>query len=63
MKKHQVRTEEQAWRGDRDREPDVCCDITGSADEQMKNREACDRQRADYLRLHDDDEAELELPR
>ena len=63
MKKHQVDTEGQAWRGDRDdRERDVC-DITGRSTEPMKNKEACDRQRADYLRLHDDEEAELELPR
>jgi hypothetical protein len=63
MKKDQVQREGYAWRGDRgDRDSDMC-DVTGRSDEQMQNAEACDRQRAEYFRLHDDDEAELDLPR
>jgi hypothetical protein len=61
MEKHQVEGTDQPWRGDRD-EPDVSrADRTGR--ERITNRELADRKRAEYLRLHDDDEAELELPR
>lgn len=33
------------------------------SEERMINKDRADRQRAEYLRLHDDDEAEIELPR
>lgn len=63
MRKDQVQREAQTWRSDRSERAPNMCDVTGRSEEQMQNREVCDRQRADYLRLHDDDEAELDLPR
>ena len=59
MKKHQV-THEDRWRGNRD-EPDR--EVAGISDEEAINKVIAERRRAEYLRLHDDDEAELELPR
>jgi hypothetical protein len=64
MEKHQV-THEDQWRGNRN-EPDD--EVAGISTEEAINEKAinkviAERRRADYLRLHDDDEAELELPR
>jgi len=59
MEKHQV-THEDQWRGNRDA-PDS--EVAGISDEEAIKKVIAERRRAEYLRLHDDDEAELELPR
>jgi hypothetical protein len=55
MKKHQVEKTDQTWRGDREHRNSDQRQPT----ERMVNKENADRKRAEYLRLHDDDEAEL----
>jgi hypothetical protein len=58
MEEHQLTKDE--WRGTGD-EPDG--DIAGISDAEAIDKVLAERRRAEYLRLHDDDEAELELPR
>ena len=66
MNTHQVEHNGQTWRGDQN---DTDRDISGPkrakklTEERMKNRELADRKRAEYLQHHDDDEAELDVPR
>ena len=59
MEEHRV-THEDEWRGDRD-ESDS--EIAGISDAEAINKVLAERRRAEYLSLHDDDEAELEMPR
>ena len=63
MKKHQVEHSGQSWRDDRGRGEPSTSGSSGRSDERMTNKEIADRKRAEYLKLHDDDEAELELAR
>lgn len=59
MEKHQVTNEDQ-WRGGQDESGGGIADIS---DAQVINKVLAERRRAEYLRRHDDDEAELESPR
>jgi hypothetical protein len=62
MKKHQVTREDQSWRSRRECDR-TTSDVAGRSDEQAIDKVLEERRRAEYLRLHDDDEAELEQPR
>lgn len=62
MKKHQVDPNGRAWRGNRDESARNTC-AKRLTEERMVHKELVDRKRAEYLQLHDDDEAELDLPR
>jgi len=63
MKKHQVDPDARAWRGEcGDHEPNASC-ARRLSQERTVHKDLADRKRAEYLRLHDDDEAELEPSR
>ena len=63
MEKHQVERDGPTWRGNINESERGASRAKRLSEERMMNRELADRRRAEYLRLHDDDEAELELPR
>jgi len=63
METPQVSPNTQPRRGDRDGRTNDVCDATAPPDVRAANKAFCEEKRAEYLRLHDDDEAELELPR
>ena len=72
MKKHQLERSDQTWRQDSGRGQDNTSRLraddrapgrgrlSSDSDERMINKEIADRKRAEYLRMHDDDEAEID---